>query len=1192
MKKTLFQKVLCLLLSVTTLLGVFGLTVMAAPSDGSYGTNRDTASSLEEMTALIGVPTYSEYLNKYKDNEAAEGAGAIKIDVVGDRIEKESNSMTVADSLACQDSIKRFPELWENFYDGSVESEALFLPENGSTTWSFNVPDGAASYYYIKITYFNCYVDYTDPSDSSASSKSSISSIERKLFIDGAAPFKETSYVTFNKTWQFDFVSETEPVDCNEEDSETVTYVTKKLAPEDEREAYCKVVRTVKNKKMVEKTYAISQDINGNSMLPTVEQTSKWGTYYCQDSTGYNLDFFRFYIFNGTHTLTLEAEREPVIISSIELIPVDSQDPAVKAEVSLPTYAEVLSKYETEGAKPAKDKDGKDISVRLEAEFPDFVSDSAVYPTNDKTSSATYPSEPDSQVYNVIGENSYNALGQWAAYKFTVSETGLYKFGMRYLQNALQGMYICRSIKLSGGQNELPEGALGRYGLTDGSPTAPFLEAYSAEFDYSDDWQSTYVNYRNESGEKVDFQFYFVEGVEYTVYLECSLGSLREIINAAETSLNNLNEYYLRILQLTGSTPDDSRDYQFHKVMPDVLDGLKYERDNLTNIKKELEALCEDSGAHTATLQTVAILLDTMWKDRGVEIAKNLGNFKSYLGTLGTWINDSKKGTLIVDNINIVPADQDGEALPEAKAGFFSSLWFEVRSFFYSFFIDYEAMGLTAVPDEDSRTVDVWLAEGRDQSNIWRTMIDAEGGFTDTTGYGVTLKLVTAPTLLPSILAGKGPDVYMGLDSGSVINYAIRKAVLCVNGNDEVNQSEDQRAIFTHYIYRNDENEYFYLEHELTADEVAANGYTLVSKPYSEVSADNYVTAATNTLTLEGNAYGVPQTMNFAMMFYRMDVLAELGEEVPQTWDELLSVLPTLQSNNMQIGVNYILALDFMIYQKGGSMWKYESSEKWAGARIALDTPVALESFNFICRLFSDYAFPVSFDASNRFRTGEMPIVVGDYISTYNTLTVYATEIDGLWEFCPLPGSDTGKKDQDGDPIINYNSLASVTASIILEGARRESVETTIEVENEQGEIETKTVKRYPDMEAAWAYLQWQTSASVQANYGNKMVALIGPSAKYQAANKNAIKDLSWTAKERAAIEDQMANLSSIVNYPGSYIMARYMKFAFLEAVDEGTAPTEAITQYIETINLELTRKREEFDMATLAPTDPDPVQD
>ena len=111
--------------------------------------------------------------------------------------------------------------------------------------------------------------------------------------------------------------------------------------------------------------------------------------------------------------------------------------------------------------------------------------------------------------------------------------------------------------------------------------------------------------------------------------------------------------------------------------------------------------------------------------------------------------------------------------------------------------------------------------------------------------------------------------------------------------------------------------------------------------------------------------------------------------------------------------------------------------------------------------------------------------------------------------------------------------------------------------------------------------MQWQTSELVQAEYGNKMVAILGPSAKYETANINAIDDLSWTADERNAIMNQIDHMSSIVNYPGSYYISRYVKFAFLDAVNKGMDPVEALSTYIDGINAEITRKREEFGLPT-----------
>ena len=98
------------------------------------------------------------------------------------------------------------------------------------------------------------------------------------------------------------------------------------------------------------------------------------------------------------------------------------------------------------------------------------------------------------------------------------------------------------------------------------------------------------------------------------------------------------------------------------------------------------------------------------------------------------------------------------------------------------------------------------------------------------------------------------------------------------------------------------------------------------------------------------------------------------------------------------------------------------------------------------------------------------------------------------------------------------------------------------------------------------------------------MVALIGPSAKHAGANMDAIENMSWTTSEVAAIKDQMAHLDAVVNYPGYYIISRYTNFAFLAAVNDGERPVDALRGYIDAINAEITRKREEFGMETLEP--------
>jgi hypothetical protein len=120
------------------------------------------------------------------------------------------------------------------------------------------------------------------------------------------------------------------------------------------------------------------------------------------------------------------------------------------------------------------------------------------------------------------------------------------------------------------------------------------------------------------------------------------------------------------------------------------------------------------------------------------------------------------------------------------------------------------------------------------------------------------------------------------------------------------------------------------------------------------------------------------------------------------------------------------------------------------------------------------------------------------------------------------------------------------------------------------------------NIEGAWDFMRWHSGASCQEQYSNEMVSILGPSAKHPTANIKALASLPWTSEELKEIQLQFNNLASIPNYPGSYIIDRYTKFAFLAAYNDNADPVEELLKYINTINKEVTRKREEFDLETL----------
>jgi hypothetical protein len=203
-----------------------------------------------------------------------------------------------------------------------------------------------------------------------------------------------------------------------------------------------------------------------------------------------------------------------------------------------------------------------------------------------------------------------------------------------------------------------------------------------------------------------------------------------------------------------------------------------------------------------------------------------------------------------------------------------------------------------------------------------------------------------------------------------------------------------------------------------------------------------------------------------------------------------------------------------------------------------------------MCDMYTMYSFPYSYNFSNRFRTGEMPIGIGGYCGTYNTLVVFATEIRGLWQFFPLPGI----ADDQGN--INNVSVSSVSAVSMINDCK--------------------------DTEKAWAFMKWQTGADFQAKYSNEMIAILGDSAKHATANMNALDELTWTQAELTEIKRQFSNLASVPNYPGAYIVGRYTNFAFLAAYNDMEDPSEELLSYINTINKEISRKRAEFELETL----------
>ncbi len=1122
MKTTKFQKITALVLAVLFIVGGMGLTTSAA--DGGRSPEEGTLASIKELLNAISYNEYVERDDYTKVTEEAEetitivGTDGVYVGESGDVISHTgSNYIYTGDKLVDNEVNAKFdmsaPGLFTDKKDGKI---GLFVPETGGVTWTVPGVTKAAKY--------NIYIEYF-PIDNKSSD------IERTLLINGEVPFAEARYLSMSKYWKTPYPQSKLELDADE--AKSVLAKAKKAGFEtakiDTIDGVQYLVCEYPTAWTPENTAFVDEydlrffvaDIDANEIRESLSTAAKWSTYAFKDANGFIQSPFKVLIGpddEGKTEIALEGVNEPMVISEIRLVPAEDYI----------TYDKYLEKY--------KDKNAGKGSVKIEAEYFSGVSDQTVYPLADTTSAVNSPIATDKTYLNTIGGEKWQNVGQWIEYKFSVSHSGMYSFAARFKQDLLDGMSTSRVLYLYSDET-LKEGDDGYYN------GIPFDEATRLKFNYDDSWQAAYL-----SDGKTDFEFYFEKDVVYTMKLEVSLGSMGEVVSRVQNALDSINSDYLDILKVTGTSPDAQKDYDFYRTLPKTMgdmyeqyeeilgkdgEGGKKADGTLSIVGQINEGTENEKSSMTATLETVALLLEEMSTDQD-QVANNLEQLKSNIGSLGTWLGSAKTQPLTLDFIVV---QNKSEELPEASAGFFAALWHEISGFWQSFFRNYDRMGALSDYEEfgaEEEPVEVWLAYGRDQAQVIRNLINNQfkGGSNKDRQVTVNLKLVAGGTLLPSILAGQGPDVYLGLGAGDVINYAIRGALAPV---EEMEGFEEIRSNF------NDE--------AMMVLEIECAGETIKRNDGSEKINEGHEDCGAGRSPDDPHCYGLPETQGFPMMFVREDILAELNIEVPKTWDDVKETIPVLQANNMEIAMSS--DSNIFIYQMGGELFADD------GMRINLDSNVALTAFETMCEMFTMYSFPYQYDFANRFRTGEMPIGFADYTGTYNQLKVFATEIEGLWSFYPLPGVS----DEDGN--VNYDSVSGVSAVVLISYDKTD-----------------KTAVKHA--EDAWEFMRWYVGSECQVSYSNEMVAILGPSAKHATANREALKSLPWTRTEYSRISEQFDNLAAVPNYPGAYIIGRYTKFAFLDAYNDNLNPVESLLGYIDYINEEITRKRDEFGLETL----------
>lgn len=611
-------------------------------------------------------------------------------------------------------------------------------------------------------------------------------------------------------------------------------------------------------------------------------------------------------------------------------------------------------------------------------------------------------------------------------------------------------------------------------------------EMDQVRFFYDTDWNV--VSPKTSDGDYL--YVYLTADKDHTFTMEAVPGEIGESLRKLDSIVTELNTYYRKILMITGPTPDQYTDYYVHEKIPELVDELARLSQELRDTQNEIESLSGSAGSEAAAIERMTVILDKCVA-KPLKIPAYLSQIKDNITAISSWMRDYRDQPLEVDYIEFASADKSFSDVEE-KLG--KSFQFSVSAFIGSFFEDYTT--LSDVTGEDA--IDVWVSLGRDQAQVVKEMV--ENDFMQEYNIPVSVNLVVGG-VVEATLAGKGPDVALFLGGEFPVNLAARNLLV------DVSQFDD---------------------------------YEEVTQRYQENAMVPY--------TFDGKAYGLPISQNWPMLFYRTDVLTELGyNSPPETWDDLIDMLPALQRNYMSVGLilppaNISPATEaghtfaMLLLQKGIN---YYNDEQTASN---LDTIEAVKAFEEWTDFYTKYSFVQTYDAFSRFRTGEYPLVISNY-TFYNQLTVASPEIKGLWDFVQVPGTLR----EDG--TISHAANSSGTGAVIF--------------------------KKVNNIENAWKFIKWFTETDTQVQYGTQIEGLLGTLGRFDTANVEALGQLSWSNSEYQRLIDQQEELVEIPIIPSSYVVTRNIMNAFREVVNYAENPRDILMWYNRDINEEITRKRD-----------------
>ncbi len=612
----------------------------------------------------------------------------------------------------------------------------------------------------------------------------------------------------------------------------------------------------------------------------------------------------------------------------------------------------------------------------------------------------------------------------------------------------------------------------------------PYEELMNYPFKYTAIWQ---IETLNVDGKEIVF---FLEKGNHSLAIETVCGLYENVIVDMNRIKDEINDLVLQIRKIAGFSPNRYIEWEIRDYFPNIDKILERYSKNLRKYKEYIQSLNDRNFELRANFDYVIMLIDELRRDPN-RIPQKLEQLNGSTASINSEL------TIIIDKLASQPLLLDqiyvysGTKPSIKKASTFTrfSEWF--KRFVYSFKI--------TRPLKSEKKITVWVNRPKTYVDILQRLVDED--FTKKTGITVELALINnEQKLILSYIANKAPDIAIGISNWLPFDMGIRGALQNLR--------------------------YF-------------KDFSEVSKRFSPGAFIPYI--------YEDNCFALPETQDFYALFYRKDIVEKLRIQIPQTWDEVMLLMPELQ----RYGLNFYIPLAGssgfkpwqatapFIFQTGGKLFTED------GIRTAIDDENTIRALRIMTDLFRIYGLALQVpNFFEHFRTGTIPFGVSN-LGTYIQLTVAAPELRNRWTIAPMPGI----RNSNGE-IVRW-APGSAQSSVIFNSSKNK--------------------------EYSWEFLKWWTSETTQRRFGRLLELTYGKEYLWNSSNLNAFKYVSIPEEHKEVILEQWKWLKEVPKTPASYMLEREISNIWNKVVFNNVNLRIAVEDSVKIVNKEIERKLTEF---------------